>query len=791
MNHFIIGFCTASLSLLLWPFIFDLNWSIGLFVAAVFLIIKIPLISGGLFAICVISVFMANVNLVQNHHLGNLTSPSFYQNHTQKQQIIGKIISFSQPHNEWLRADIEIIHPTQSFAWFKPIMRLSWSEPPTISVGQIWQFNIKKKPITSIANQGGFNQQKYFLSKHIIAKGNVVDATFLQNQYSYRDRISQQLIQYAKSQLGGEFLLALLVGDKQLISAEMWEKLRNTGTSHLISISGLHLSVVGLWAYVCFFFMLRNISPCQGLRNYYLSLTFSVTLVISYAYLAGFSIATQRAMIMILIVFISILSKRYIAPWERLLYAMFAVLIIDPLSPLSSGFWFSFCALAVILWVVAQQSIRQEILPLMALNDSNSDLNKRSKITNKLLTIKQKICLFLSLQWRLTLVLIIVQSLFFNGINLHSLWVNILMVPWFSFVVIPLALFGFFIWLFGFLLGSSWEICFSPVLMAINVFIDLVNASDYFPFNWITLSSIQQASIVIIGIGFILFRYIYYSSLVTKKNAVFFCFLVMFISTVFFIKNKSDIWKLHLLDVGQGLAVVIEKNNHGLIYDTGAAYGDFSYAQRVILPFLQHQGITHVDYLVVSHDDNDHAGGIHILTRAFPYAQVISDFIDNSITCRPQTINWQDLHLTILAPLHVEKGNNGSCVIQVSGNNQRVLLTGDIEAKIEKKLGIKYGDKLASNVLIVPHHGSKTSSTSTFINHISPEIALFAAGFNNQYGFPKSAIVKRYHDRNIKTLGVGNSGQITITFFENDWQVHTYRQDFAPFWYNQAFGFGQ
>jgi len=282
-----------------------------------------------------------------------------------------------------------------------------------------------------------------------------------------------------------------------------------------------------------------------------------------------------------------------------------------------------------------------------------------------------------------------------------------------------------------------------------------------------------------------------------------------------FIDNQSYDISLHILDVAQGTAIVLQQGERALIYDSGAAFGDFSYAERAIVPFLKTRGITQVDYIVISHHDNDHSGGLNTLITAYPDAEVIADKAQtllertranqtvNVSDCQPGVRQWGSVAITTLADhLQSSKDNNRSCVMmlaihQTANLNQqnsnaaiKVLLTGDIEALREQSL-LKNQQKLAADILFVPHHGSRTSSSSAFIDAVSPQLAIFNAGFNNQYGFPKQDVISRYLDRDITTLVSGEQGQISIKFTATDYQISTYRHDMAPFWYNRLFRFGQ
>lgn len=206
------------------------------------------------------------------------------------------------------------------------------------------------------------------------------------------------------------------------------------------------------------------------------------------------------------------------------------------------------------------------------------------------------------------------------------------------------------------------------------------------------------------------------------------------------------------------------------------------------------RGISEVDYLIVSHDDNDHAGGVEQVSVRYPDLHLISDSHANSdfhsSDCRPRTIYWQQLSLLFLLPIKRRAGNNGSCVLLLSDGQYTVLFTGDIEASSERQLMKRY-PHLTADVLVVPHHGSLTSSTPEFVNQISPQLALVPAGYQNRYGLPKIAVMERYHDVDSLSYVAGEQGQVSVKFTHLGMQVKAYRSDFAPFWYNSLFEFGE
>ncbi len=795
------GYCITIISAMLWPALADLYFLPLLIVVVITACKRVPFIAGSLFAISWISLFYALL-------MGWATDER-----VDTLNVEGEIVSLVHTNGDWISMDIVLIDSISPH-FVNRKLRLTWKEAPPLTPGQYWQLTIKPKPITSILNQGSYNQQKNLLAKHIIGKGRVVSGKLLSHEPNFRTQLIAELKQALKIYPSGDLLLALVTGDKTMLSSERWQQLRNSGAGHLFAISGLHLSVVSVWLLIGARFFLYRYSAVNSRRNWLLCLALSAIGTVAYAYLAGFSVSTQRPMIMLLAFICFSVLQRHSSSWERLLYALFVVLFIDPLSMLSTSFWLSFSALGIILLTVTRHSFSSQTFDASHDDGGMGNANRGERIT---LWFKlRSTCLaFWAVQWRLTLGLCVVQAIFFSGTSLVSLAVNLLLVPWFTLVVIPLCLLSLVGFILATSLGLSAASIFELAVMAMVPVIAILNYSSQLEFVWLALSDQVIAGLMIALIGLYV--------MINVKDALWRLVLSVMLAPLLLMKllmftpTEDRRWQVHLLDVGQGLSLVIEKRNRAIIYDTGARYGDsFSYAERVVLPFLISKGIEQLDYLVVSHGDNDHAGGAELIIQRYPNTKLISDLdmaievelsselaqkftLAQQYTCRPKALKWQNLTLEVLAPSEARDGNNGSCVIRISDAINSVLLSGDIEKRAERALLAMAEDKaegkkhtnLQSRLLIAPHHGSKTSSTEAFIDAVSPELVLFPAGFQNRYRFPNSEVVLRYHERDIFTLTSGEQGQISILFNQETMKFRTYRSDFAPFWYNQVFRFGQ
>ncbi|WP_108946782.1 DNA internalization-related competence protein ComEC/Rec2 [Shewanella halifaxensis] len=796
MNRFMCGYCITIVSTMFWPSLVSLYILPFVIVVVITACRRFPFIAGSLLAIGWSSVFYS---LLMSW---NINEPG------KTLKIEGEIVSLVSSNRDWISADLVLLGANSSHMPAAKL-RLFWKQPPLVSVGQRWQLTIKPKPITSILNQGGFNQQRYFLAQHIVAKGTVISGQLIANSPSYRSRLIAKLKPVLESYASGDLLLALIAGDKSLISDSRWQQLRVCGAGHLFAISGLHLSVVSAWLLLLARTALYRVLPVNSRRNWAICLLISAVGAVCYAYLAGFSVSTQRALIMLLgFILFSVLS-RHSSSWERLLYALFIILLLDPFCILSASFWLSFTALVIILLTLSRFAKLNTVLstsPNQIQQSTAESTNGNKRLRDK---VYNGIKMFWALQWRLIVALGVIQAIFFAGTSVVSVVVNMLLVPWFSFILIPLSLFSLICFMFFNLFGLSATSVFDLAALLMEPVLWVLSITGDFRYSWLLLSDDLIAAAIIACIG----CFLLINSRSTQWRlalSVMLLPLLLHIGMTLFSPQLNKRWQVHVLDVGQGLSVVIEQNKRAIVYDTGARYGqDFSYAARVLEPFLISKGIRQLDFLILSHSDNDHAGGANYIVDRYPDVKVIADFhfqrtnssLDRQSTpatrhlindCRPKQIKWQSLSLDFIAPKEPSKGNNGSCVLRVSSAEHSLLLTGDIEKPVEQALVATIQPKwLQSSILIAPHHGSNTSSSAEFIDAVMPQVTVFAAGFNNRYGFPREEVVERYRQREIEMVTTGIDGQVSVLFNQRTMKLNTYRTDFAPFWYNRVFRFGQ
>jgi len=628
-------------------------------------------------------------------------------------------------------------------------VRLSWYNPaPILHGGERWQLTLRLKHPHGLMNPGGYDYEAWLLQNRLQGSGYVRQAdsnrrlgsaTGRYRLLALRDDLAQRLAQSLKGQVYAGLITALAIGERQAITQSQWQVLTRTGTNHLVAISGLHIGLVAglvfvlvrrLWAAIPWL-VLRWPAPSAAAVG-------GIVAALAYAALAGFSIPTQRALIMVTVVLLAVLLQRHRRPSQVLAIALICVLTIDPLSPLSAGFWLSFAAVAIILFGMNNR------LPALG---RWSDWWWRWGRLHVLVSIG----LF-------PLLLILFQRL-----PLMSPLANFIAVPWVSVLVVPPVLLGTLLLpldtglaqgcfhLASLSLSGLW-----PLLTAIAR-LDLAQWTQHVPLAWSVLPALMGSILLLLPRGvpgrWLGMVWLLPAVLVTSDGPAY--------QAIYFT----------LLDVGQGLAAVVQTQNHVLVYDTGPRFATgFDAGETVLVPFLRQRGVTRIDRLIIGHGDNDHIGGSDSLRR-----QVRIDRVDSSVperlvwtrarACREhQHWRWDGVDFELLhpPPARAWQGNNTSCVLRVSNGSDSLLLSGDIEAVAEQRLVTTYGAELASEALVAPHHGSKTSSSEAFIKAVKPDYVLFPVGYRNRYHFPRPRILRRYIDHGSQVLRTDYDGAITL-----------------------------
>jgi competence protein ComEC len=591
-------------------------------------------------------------------------------------------------------------------------IRLSWYNAPTTLVpGDRWQLLVRLRPPAGSSNPGGFDYERWLLHKRIGALGYVrrsnrnkrLEVAAGNRLTAYRFRLSDQITELGRDNPFTGVLKALAIGYRGGMSPNQSSVFRDTGAGHLLAISGLHVGIAALLGIFLARCMWVAISVLPGKRNLAASRkSFSISggLIVAFLYaaLAGFSLPTARALIMLCVIVLFALLRRRPRSGQACSLALLLILSLDPLAVLSAGFWLSFVAVAGLIIGFSGLVRRQNSLAIAV----------RSQL----------------LIW---IVLVVPTLLFFGGISLISPVLNLLLVPFFSFLVVPVALSGMLLIV---VLPVAAELCFEIVFVALDL---IWPGLEWLAESAWTRTRPARAPLLVILValgGLVLFA--------LPRLVGRFVLPLLILPAMSWTAEPPAPGNLELavLDVGQGLAVVVRTHRRILVFDAGPAwYGGGNAGSRILVPFLRRRGIEAVDMLIVSHGDNDHRGGAAGLLQEMPVDRIVAgpgvDIGTGGVIERCHDgFRWQwdgiDFHFLNPPGAVTTDSNDSSCVLKLAGRNIRALLAGDIEKQAEDRL-ISSGHDLRADVVVAPHHGSKTSSGHRFVR-----VEATAGGFPGQ-----------------------------------------------------------
>ena len=689
-------------------------------------------------------------------------------------EVSGQIISIPNVQTRSVRFEF-VIHEAMRTGMTKPEqlpkkVRLNWyGNVPDLQLGEIWQLRIRLKRPWGFANPGSYDYEKWLFENKIRATGYVrskgnnlrlQETSILNPNYYFRAKLNNKLsaIELKHSAI----IKALTLGERGQMSSDYWSVLTETGTNHLLAISGLHVGIISGFVYFLMVWLWkRSERLCLFISAQRIAAIAGILAAVFYAMLAGFSIPTQRAMIMAAVVFLSIYTMQSFRSWNILSLALLCVLIIDPFSVLSPGFWLSFLAVTIILFSV---------------NDSN----------------KAKGWHIVRIQFVLALGLLPVTLLFFQQASLISPLANFFAVPWISILVVPLTLLGSLCLLVDEMIGVWLLQCVNFML---EIFWWVLEFFYSLPFaSW--KHAIPDWVIIPTALGILL--------LLLPKGLPAKVLSIALLSPLVFAKAPivpEGNLNLSVLDVGQGTALILQVEEHVLVYDTGPKFSsNFNAGEAVVATYLRKRGVNEIDILVVSHEDKDHAGGLDGLLMNINAKQMIVNHTsaykhENLQACREgMHWNWNMVDFKILHPskdiaaenIGTLSKNNSSCVLLINHPSGSILLTGDIERSIEKDLIKHYQDMLDVDILIAPHHGSNSSSTTQFIQATSPEFVVFTTGYRNPYGFPDEKVVSRYEEYGSHLVNSAMQGMISFEISIDGLQLQPgYREVRQRFWHTK------
>jgi competence protein ComEC len=667
-----------------------------------------------------------------------------------------------------------------------PRVALSWyasaaDRPPPVRPGERWRLTVRLQRPHGTANPGGFDYEGWLLEQGVRATGYVrpgagdgrIDA-FVPRFGTVVERSRALLRERILHALAGKpyagVIVALVIGDQRGIAQADWDVFNRTGIGHLISISGLHITMVaGLAALVASFLWRRScftdaqwplLLPAQKVA----ALT-GAGVALAYVLLAGFGIPAQRTLYMILVVAIALWCGRIASVSHILCTALGMVVLFDPWALLWPGFWLSFGAVAAILYAGTGRM--------------------RGPVTGWRAGLRAAG----HTQYVVTLALAPLTMLLFAQVSLASPLANAIAIPLISLVVTPLALLGSLV---PSPLSTGLLLAAHAVVAGMAVILEHLSGM-----RWAVWSAPAAApwacALAVLGVLWMLaprgwpLRWLG-------------CVPLLPLMAQLPTHPEAGAFNVTAFDVGQGMALLVETEHHRLLYDTGPAYSpDSNGGSRVIAPYLRTRGIARLDGIVVSHGDVDHVGGALALLGAVQVDWVASSLWPHHPVVRAarrhvrcvagQHWHWDGIDFAMLHPGAASddepqrKANARSCVLRISNGHKAILLAGDIEAAQEATL-VAGAAHLAADVLLAPHHGSGTSSTAAFLEAVHPALAIFQVGWRNRYRHPKAEVYARYGERGIRRLRTDETGAVTLRFGTTV-DSGCWRNEHARYWYGR------
>jgi competence protein ComEC len=636
--------------------------------------------------------------------------------------------------------------------------------PAKVIAGERWQFTVRLKAPHGASNPFGFDYELWLWEQGLQASGSVrsgakvvppkrLGQTGWYPVERVRQHVRESIFQrVADRQLAG-LIAALAVGDQNAIERADWNVFRATGVSHLMSISGLHITMFA-WvaALLVGRYWRRSGRLCLWVPASSAALVGGVMLAAAYALFSGWGVPSQRTVLMLATVGLLRLSGKS-WPWPHVwLLAGVAVLALDPWALLQSGFWLSFVAVGVLFASDSGMGCARVKV------DPDSTRRMTAMVRDGANTVATNAWGMFHQQWVITLALTPLTLLLFGQVSVVGLAANALAIPWVTLVITPLALLGV-------VAAPLWDIA----ALAVGVLVGYLHLLATLPFATISVAQAPLWAGVAGVFGGVLLA-------LQMPWSVRAMGVPLILPVLFWQAPRPAVGHFELLaaDVGQGNAVLIRTANHALVYDTGPRYSQDSDAgDRVVAPLLRAYSVT-LDKLVLSHRDIDHVGGAPAVLAMQPKAELLSSIEDGHelLTLRRgnrcevgQRWTWDGVNFEVLHPhaddyVAVEKSNAMSCVLRVTNGKQSALLAGDIESAQEMQM-VDAAVDLKSDVLLVPHHGSKTSSSDAFLDAVQPQIALVQSGYRNRYGHPAESILGRYEQRGIRVFDSPHCGAAT------------------------------
>ena len=611
-------------------------------------------------------------------------------------------------------------------------IRVHWFNGQPVNPGELWRFEITLRRPAGMANPGGFDYEAWLYAQGIGAQGSIrageriSEAPRFSGFPALRNAIRTQVSAVLEGQAGGARLIALVVGDKTVLARDDWLVLQATGTSHLMVISGLHVGMLAAAVFGLVTLLGRfGLFPWPWPRLW-LAIGLVIPIAASYAMLAGFGVPVQRALLMIVLALLIRLLYRQPGLWTFWLVAFAAVVAFNPAAPLRAGFWLSFVAVGWLLYGMGARLGAPSIWWRWG-----------------------------RAQWVVFLGLWPWLMLWSMPASLTAPLANVVAIPWVSLLVVPAALLGTVLEL---LFDFPWLL--KTAAAALNWLFEGL--------GWVAQLRAPERLAAPDWLGFLLGLMGIAALLSPIARILWLPGILCLLALLLPPQPRpppGQLWAT-VLDVGQGLSVLLQTHKHDLLYDTGARFSSgFDLGEAVVYPALLALGVRKLDTLLLSHADNDHAGGAPSVAALLPVARTLAgqhadiEPVLQAQPCLPgDSWQWDGVRFEVVySPQPPAPPNEQSCVLRVINGKSAVLLPGDLGIHGEYQM---LDRPLNAELLLAPHHGSRSSSSYAFIRAVKPQWVVFSAGRHNRYGHPHPLVVERYRELEAEPVYTATAGAI-------------------------------
>ncbi|MGD9424297.1 DNA internalization-related competence protein ComEC/Rec2 [Pantoea sp. NSTU24] len=634
--------------------------------------------------------------------------------------------------------------------------RFAWigfdADPEIYCPGQRWTMQLRLRPVHARLNEGDFDAQRFALANNTPLQGRILSQIAEDRRCDARWHFILKQRERNRATSTHATLEALAFGIRDEMRPQIRQLLRDTGTAHLMAISGMHIALAASTGWL----MARGVQfilPARAI-SYLFPLIVSWLFAALYTWLSGAQPPAARSLLALTLWATTRFAGVQLNSWQVWTFCGALLLVTDPLTVLSDSFWLSFLAVGMLLvwyhWFPLPMTFRYQ----------------RRWILLQLL----------HLQAGMMILMVPLQVAIFNGISLTALLANVVAIPVVSFLTMPLVTLAM-------LLPSTalsaffWQAA-DLSLRALFYCLTLL------PAGWWPLNGTAWFTVMVWG-GLILWRTQLFFALPFSSCALA---LAMILSRQ---PSPRQGWRIDMLDIGHGLSLVISQGNEAIMYDTGPRWQHDDAGSRIIIPWLERRQLQ-LKQIILSHKHLDHTGGLAAITQRWPAVQIRSALGEKAhLPCvRGTQWRWQQLNFRVVWPLTapVPGDNNDSCVIIVDDGHVRLMLTGDIEAKAERQLVALEKQALNIDILQVPHHGSRTSSTPLLLRKTAGHTAIASLARYNAWRMPAKSVLENYRMAGFRWLDTGQSGQITLRITQGRVQVSGLREQLMPRWYHQWFG---